>query len=1109
MIVVFVSECEKNALKKTRQILDCFAERIGSNTWKTRITMEGLKSVKLLLSKSATKQTSVACHRIVGYNSTELMWIVGNKAKFNSEGICPTNYTEIDHLQDFENEWYLLPYIKVVTALAGLFHDLGKASDCFQQKLKAKKIQADPFRHEYITCFLLRKFISGSKNDEDWLSNIKNNGFNVEIDSKDVSLIKKENLLKGMPPLASMIMWLILSHHRLPYMPEIKINFKNTPCEDIKQLMGFLSADFGYENTNTEIPDKECLTFSEGLPVNNLVWIKTVKRWVGKALELISNIKEIYTSTNLRVIMHYARLSLMLGDHYYSSKGRDKSWKTDSKLIANTKSKQFLDEHLVGVTEMALKIVHLLPNFETNMRSTNNTKKLRKRSSSYFNWQNKAVDSLDAWRKNQEKFDKLGFFALNMASTGCGKTLANAKIMRILSEDGDSLRYILALGLRNLTLQTGDAYREKIDLDNSELGVIIGSQAIKELYEKDSEKKEKEESDSAQDSGSESFDEIFPYDLDFEYNVDEDILKTIITNKKHLKLLNAPVIACTIDHLMSATESLRGGHHILPCLRLMSSDLVIDEIDDFSGNDLIAIGRLIYLAGMLGRKVMLSSATIPPDLAYGLFNAYQLGYKTYANSRNMECRIGCAFIDEYKTNVDTLSINEETSLSLMDYEEIHKAFVKNRCEKILKDIVLRKGVIAQLPDSKIEDIDKNYFESIKNNFLNLHVLNGEHNKSLDKTVSIGVIRFANIAPCAKLGRYLIEEAEYPEDTEVKVMVYHSSQILLMRHVQEKFLDSLLNRNVNKNIFENKCIKTDLAKLDSKIKHLIYIVVATPVEEVGRDHDFDWAIIEPSSFRSIIQMSGRVKRHRRVACGHNNIVVLQYNYKGYHNKCNGKCDKAVFIKPGYEFENVGSKLKLTTHDLNEIIDDKLLTEGINSIPRINKDNISIKDNSFIQIEHDSICEGVGDTKSKALIKPMGWYTGYWWLTGLAQVLTRFRDSVGTETLYLLPEAFYDSSNCKFYKKIEYYDNEDKKTKYRYDAVGNAFGIKDALPIINKNRVWYHRDYSRFLYEYSSDGGSVYKTAERFGFIDISLYPGEEAKANFEYSPELGLIKVKES
>lgn len=33
MMVLFVSQCEKKALLRTRRILDSFANRIGSHTW--------------------------------------------------------------------------------------------------------------------------------------------------------------------------------------------------------------------------------------------------------------------------------------------------------------------------------------------------------------------------------------------------------------------------------------------------------------------------------------------------------------------------------------------------------------------------------------------------------------------------------------------------------------------------------------------------------------------------------------------------------------------------------------------------------------------------------------------------------------------------------------------------------------------------------------------------------------------------------------------------------------------------------------------------------------------------------------------------------------------
>jgi len=49
---------------------------------------------------------------------------------------------------------------------------------------------------------------------------------------------------------------------------------------------------------------------------------------------------------------------------------------------------------------------------------------------------------------------------------------------------------------------------------------------------------------------------------------------------------------------------------------------------------------------MLGRKVMISSATIPPDLAEGYFNAYQSGWNLFASMRVKKPSIGCAWIGD-------------------------------------------------------------------------------------------------------------------------------------------------------------------------------------------------------------------------------------------------------------------------------------------------------------------------------------------------------------------------------------------------------------------------------------------------------------------------------
>ena len=62
-------------------------------------------------------------------------------------------------------------------------------------------------------------------------------------------------------------------------------------------------------------------------------------------------------------------------------------------------------------------------------------------------------------------------------------------------------------------------------------------------------------------------------------------------------------------------------------LRLMSSDLVLDEPDDFGIEDLPALSRLVHWAGLLGSRVLLSSATLPPALVEGLFLAYLDGFR--------------------------------------------------------------------------------------------------------------------------------------------------------------------------------------------------------------------------------------------------------------------------------------------------------------------------------------------------------------------------------------------------------------------------------------------------------------------------------------------------
>jgi len=529
MNVLLISQCSKNALTETRRILDQFAERRGDRTWQTAITQQGLETLHRLLRQTARKNTAVACHWIRGKDHSELLWIVGDARQFNTEGATPTNITQRNVLRrEDENDWHSLTAIHLLSSLAALLHDLGKACLAFQTRLTMRgPMERNLYRHEWVSLRLFQAFV-GESNDTQWLARL------IEPTTEDDASWTQRLLRDGidpaarsnkpfahMPPLAKAVGWLVLTHHRLPVMPAVDSKgqqlwlgsrVENLHPAQLDSLLNKIDANW---NERADTPERAAIEpywqFPQGLPVITDAWRKRTAR-VAKRLQDLESKGDHLHGLDDPYIMHLSRLGLMLADHHYSSQ-TERSQRTDLNptypLFANTNRKtgelnQTLDEHLLGVARHAGVVSHALPGFDRHLPRLARHKGLRKRSTdARFRWQDRATDLAATLR---ERAARQGAFIVNMASTGCGKTLANARIMNALADPALGMRCAFALGLRTLTLQTGRAFRDLLQLSDTALAIRVGGTANRELFE--------HYAQLAEDSGSASTQALYHFLID-------------------------------------------------------------------------------------------------------------------------------------------------------------------------------------------------------------------------------------------------------------------------------------------------------------------------------------------------------------------------------------------------------------------------------------------------------------------------------------------------------------------------------------------------------------------------------------------------------------------
>jgi len=856
MHVTFVSQCEGRAIKKTRAVLDSYANRIGSFAWNTPITTEALAEVRTALKRKATRQMAVACYRNDGIRRMRLLWVVGSAKQFGRNGeiaIATRKHQSTSPVPAWMND------VIAVASLSGLSHDFGKASREFANKItpaNAGTPTADPIRHDLISGVILKRMLAGQSWNEAW--------DNADYVSNSSTIVTKHNK-KGIVldavinTISDSILFCIATHHRL--------FVKSTAGNHVRETAQIVKAEGRDDSDIAKLANKIVTR------INNLAPKSSTDQmyWTGVTL--------------------LARAALILADHKVSA---DKSKpydgkETDSVLFANTTKtdsgkmiyNQTLVNHLSSVGNEAARMVKNMAALDApSLQPESIDRLIAHATERRYEWQNIAASNLTPG---------VPTLVLNIAATGAGKTRMNARAAAVLAGD-KPLRLTTVLNLRTLTLQTGDSYKKDLGIADDELSVVIGSATTVKLHEYEScDITEKENNES------EEFDGYVIPNSSQVFNMPEWLNPISEKNKSAAAVLMAPVLVSTIDYVISAGDPRKQSTHAIALLRLMHSDLIIDEIDGYEPKALSAVLRLIRLSAMFGRNVIVSSGTLPDIIAQYVWNSYQSGRKIYNAMNGTSDPFECVIFDDSVTP----SITRTADVGQLG--EIYTTHIAAMMEAVAQKPISKKAEIIKF-ERTLEGIH-GAIKSGVNVMHDRHVW-GEYNGK----VSIGLVRVANIRHAIAVAQTLVADAD------TFVCCYHARHFTIQRYNIERRLDYLLSRKGgSQHILKDDEISSCIQKSNGHSARIV--VVATPVEEVGRDHDFDWAIIEPSSTQSIVQTAGRVNRHRQDSVSAPNVAILQFNFKEVER--NGY--KAVFTRPGYESDDNGSSTH-PSHDICSLIDE---------------------------------------------------------------------------------------------------------------------------------------------------------------------------------------------
>ncbi|MGE0290392.1 MAG: HD domain-containing protein [Bradyrhizobium sp.] len=893
--IIAVCRSSKRSRVRVASVLDRYFWRIGDRTWRGRASNACLDRVARELRAEAKRNTAVVIHEIRSARESRVPIVrIGSRSAFSEEGVVPVVVRSAAagrrHARS-ESEQSRLAIVRI----AILFHDLGKATALFQNKLRealkkrGAKPVADVVRHELFSAVVWDELV-GSCDDGGLIKRL-GDITRDDIDSACEKAIARLRRIHSRPDeamklafaerddqaqaregtLAHAIGMLILTHHRLPEANSTHLRLHARA--HVNPISSF---------------DNDALEIAKGTPF----WHSG--SWLTRLRRAREHLRPGLGAPGLDIAM---RASLMFADHLGSALSQVQTDASTSKKehLANTKEGKPADSlvlHIERVWQRAQGCFDMLHRHREGYPALSEDQvpigiRHPDPAPEPFAWQTIAASATRALCEAREG----GFFACLMSGTGTGKTRGAPTVLTAAAfadrrPERRYLRMMLALGLRSLATQSSDEYISDLGFDGDDVTVLIGQPPVRfEDQDKQEESRAGSESLLAlpewlrveRAGGGPPPDD--PQNLEesereadwlrrLSVDTDRGLPATLDRILEHAdrtatsarRFVSSPIIVGTVDHIMAVASPV-SSRYLFQALRVLTSDLILDEIDQYEPEDIAAIGRLVYQTAAAGRRVIIMSATLPDDAAKALFEAYRAGWQEHAAASGLDDHVNVLCSGDAPGSCVT---NGDGRTFAEVYEACRTATVSalqmrhpRRRGTILPVCADWAGLVAQIDAqcSALHDATASAVDDLK--------------------VSVGFIRMTRISHTAALATRL-PAGIHNGRLRLKVCLHSQFPRLHRAWIEREFKSALTRKgrepDAGLHAFGQRHGLFERARA-AGCNDLEIIVVTSPVIETGNDLDFDWAILDPASMRAIVQAAGRVWRHRSYGGLTANVAIL--------------------------------------------------------------------------------------------------------------------------------------------------------------------------------------------------------------------------------------------